>query len=257
MGRDVCMLPGCWADCGRIATVSQMAAIRQYEASVAEGSEASGALSDSTGVSPASLHGLQTAPSVHTSSGATATPWAPRSDSGGALHIGVGAFRSSPPGDGLDSGGHADGSCSGFEHWTPPPHSPPARFQHQHSAFSAAPPFGSGGVGSFHQQRGQLRGSASLDARSGGSGWGSPQEEGPVDLVECLLCGLATCPAKGPQCIRCACRSPPAPLPPLWCSRDGLGLLVASSSLDAVNSWGRQLGQRQDRQRWRFISSPT
>ena len=182
-----------------------MAAIRQYEASVAEGSEASGALSDSTGVSPACLHALQTAPSVHTTGGAAASPWAPRGSSGGALNSSGDAHHSSHPGDGPDSGGHADGSWSGFEHWTLPPHSPPARFQHQHSTFSAAPPFGgSGSGGSGQLQKEQLPGSASWDARSGGSGWGSPQEEGPVDLVECLLCGLPTCPAKGPQCIRCA-----------------------------------------------------
>lgn len=180
-----------------------MAAIRQYEASAAEGSEVSGALSDSTGVSPARLNTTHGAASVQ---GGPASPWAPRSISGG-VHSGG----SAPPSSfGADGGNGYDGSCSGFDHWAPPqPLSPRdgARAQQLSAAFSMAAPL-SGGSGSNGWGRAQLNPATSWEARSGGSGWGSPQEEDkPMEVVECLLCGLATCPAKGPQCIRCSeCR---------------------------------------------------
>lgn len=157
-----------------------------YEASAAEGSEASGALSDSTGVSPGGFHG--------TGGGAVTSG---RPFTGGA------PGRQRSMGAGCATGGSSPGREAGA--------SAAAFLQPMPSGASFGSSYGSAyadvggaaGAAAWTAPNAQLPllAAPSLAARSdGGSSDTAAVYTG--DLNECLLCGLRSCFPTGPATIR-------------------------------------------------------
>lgn len=175
----------------------QSAAIMAFEGSAAEGSDASGALSDSTGVSPGHLHGGSAG--VVTSGRPLGNPGHQRSlgpSGGSSLSREAGPVVASVAGAGPAAAAAAAAAS--------PPYLQHVASGASHSSFGAGSGGGcaaGGGAVGWNVAAPGLATAPSLAARSeGGSSDTAVVYTG--DLHECLLCGLKSCFPTGPATIR-------------------------------------------------------
>lgn len=190
-----------------------------YEASAAEGSDASGALSDSTGVSPGQ---------IAVGSGAAVTSGRPFLAGASGRQRSVGGHSASGSSLGREAGVAVlpSAAAAGLHASTL---ADAAHSQHTPSGVSFASSYGSSLLdGGAHPAVAALMGAPSLAARSD-SGSADPAAVYTGELHECLLCRQHTCFPTGPATIRWVL---PGNLPrlrkpsvPMLCQSIGLSMI--------------------------------